>query len=229
MFGGGLTYLSLPAVSGAFASTPDDPALEFTGDLELRAVVMPLALTGGGRLICKFNTASNQRSFVMYMPGGVIGATPGANDVLLQISPDGSAQAVGRSTGTGGMPTANGVLVALKSTWRKSDGRFQHFYSFDYNADADSGTWTQQGVDVFDTAAAAGRFDSTAALEMGSSNGGTANLFRGRYYRAQMYNGIGGTKVFDVDYTRQRPGATSITALTGQTVTISGTAAIVSA
>jgi hypothetical protein len=40
---------------------------------------------------------------------------------------------------------------------------------------------------------------STAILEIGSQNAGAAANSKGKFYRAQVYNGIAGTLVFDAD------------------------------
>ncbi len=216
------THLYLPGVSGNYASTPDAAALDIASDLEIRCTFAQATFPAAAdaRLVAKFVTAGNQRSYVLYIQGG------GANGLPhLQVSPDGSAQALGISTAV--LPTTSDSKISLKGTWRKSDGRFQFFTSTDYNANADTGTWTQLGADVIDTAAAAGIFNSTSPLEIGSTNNGTAVLYNGRVFRAQVYNGIAGTKVFDADFTATASydaTRSTLTAVTGQAVTINRSA-----
>jgi hypothetical protein len=83
----------------------------------------------------------------------------------------------------------------------------------------DGVSWTQLGATVT-TAGVTSIFNSTTNVKVGSTFlGGTFTA--GKMYRAQIFNGIDGTKVLDVDTSQITSGAaTSFTALTGQTVTI---------
>jgi hypothetical protein len=83
----------------------------------------------------------------------------------------------------------------------------------------DGSTWNQLGS-VVTTAGVTSIFVSTTPVFMGQW-GLASNVASGKFYRAQVLDGIGGTTVLDVDTSRITSGSnTSFTAVTGQTVTI---------
>jgi hypothetical protein len=84
----------------------------------------------------------------------------------------------------------------------------------------DGSTWTQLGSTVTSVTTDP-LFNSTALVKVGSFGATNASSLAGKFYRAQVLNGIDGTKVLDVDTSVITSGAaTTFTALTGQTVTI---------
>jgi hypothetical protein len=91
---------------------------------------------------------------------------------------------------------------------------------FKFFTSTDGINWTQLGTTV--TQAGASSINaSTSQIEIGSVRNGTVLPLAGKFYRAQILNGIDGTKVLDVDTSVITTGAaTSLAALTGQTVTI---------
>jgi hypothetical protein len=60
-------------------------------------------------------------------------------------------------------------------------------------------TWTQLGTTVT-TLGITSVFASNAVLYVGTSNAGSDNPARGKFFRAQVLDGIGGTTVFDADF-----------------------------
>lgn len=88
----------------------------------------------------------------------------------------------------------------------------------------DGVTWTQLGTTVT-TASATNIRDTASILEIGTDTTGTANMFAGIIYRAQIYNGIAGTLAFDANFALPAKLATSFTESSSNaaTVTINAT------
>jgi hypothetical protein len=85
---------------------------------------------------------------------------------------------------------------------------------------SDNVTYTQVGATVTQ-AGTTSIYSGNANAIIGAYNGGVTGPSAGKFYAAQIYNGIAGTKVLDVDTSVITTGAaTSFNALTGQTVTI---------
>lgn len=205
-------YLELPGVAGNYASTPDSAANSVTGDLDLRVKVAlddwtPATLDA---LISKWDdTAANQRSYILYMR--VTGF------MELDFSSDGTAATGVQSTAA--VPATDGAVIWVRVTLDGDDGGGNKVVKFYTSTDGVS--WTQLGA----TNTSAGTttiFDGTAALEVGAYNpGGTSLVAKGKFYRAQVYNGIGGTLVvdFDTGVTTGRS-QTTLIATTGEVWTI---------
>ena len=203
----GINYVYLPGIINNFISTPDATALDITGDIDLRAYVACDDWTpaSNGRFITKYNGIDGNYSFAFGIN------TSGL--LTLEISPDGTVASISSVTSSVAPTISDGAALWVRATYRTSDGRVQFFTS------ADGITYTQLGTDQ--TSAAASIFNSVSNVEFGTSNVGSGNLIAMKYYRAQILNGIDGTKVLDVDTSVITAGAaTSFTALTGQTVTI---------
>ena len=203
----GINYVYLPGIINNFISTPDATALDITGNIDLRAYVACDDWTpaSNGRFITKYNGIDGNYSFAFGIN------TSGL--LTLEISPDGTVASISSVTSSVAPTISDGAALWVRATYRTSDGRVQFFTS------ADGITYTQLGTDQ--TSAAASIFNSVSNVEFGTSNVGSGNLIAMKYYRAQILNGIDGTKVFDADTSVIGSGsATSFNALTGQTVTI---------
>jgi len=177
-------YLYLPGTAGNVASTPDSTALDLTGDLEL---------------VCRFAPAD---------------ATPVANMRLISKRPDASSgnyeMYVG-TTGTMGFAVGSGASVESSAADLRGDGvarwwkvtytnggsNVANFYTAD-DQPTEPTSWTQLGA----ANRAYGAFGpaNTSPLFIGSI-GTTLNPFSGNIFRAIVRNGIGGTAVFDADFT----------------------------
>ena len=200
--------LRLPGVAGNYASAPDAAPLRITGDIEL---VYRLAMTDwtpvtGQTLSGRWNTASNLRSFRVDISG----------PLTFFMSTNGSDFLPGTSTATPAL--VDGSAYWLKVTRRVSDGRVQFFYASDQQAEPSS--WTQIGTDIVVGAGSAINAGS-AVVEIGGLTG-SSTFLAGTLYRAILRNGIGGTTVFDADFTQKAWGADSFTEAQGATVTING-------
>jgi hypothetical protein len=193
--GGG--YLYLPGVSSNYASAPDSSALDITGDIDLRCKValdawVPAAFTV---LIAKLGASGNRSYRLAVNMDGTINA---------YCTSDGNTTIEANSTV---VPTiANGAIKWIRAVIDVNNGASGRDFIF-YTSD-DGITWTQLGTTVTQ-AGTISIFNSTTALEIGSQVSGSAPA-KGKFYRAQVLNGIGGTVVFDANFE---------TAMTAQTVT----------
>jgi hypothetical protein len=177
-------YMYLPGVASNYASAPDAAALDITGDIDLRCKVAlddwtPAANT---TLIAKYTTTGNQRSYRMYI------GTSG--QIVLQVSTDGTTPITLTNNATTGV--SDGSTKWVRATRVASTGLCQFFTS-------DNGTtWTQLSTDVSGTSG--NLFSGTAIMEVGSQTVGASEPARGKFFRAQVLNGIGGTVAFDANF-----------------------------
>lgn len=215
----GTKFLSLPGTTGNYASTPDVASLDVTGDIEL---VMRLSLDdwtpspSNKYSFSKRAAGTNQRSWL------VEHVTTGA--VRLYWSADGINDLTALSTANLSA-LANGQVIWLKITLDVDNGASGNDVKFWWATDqaTEPTSWTQLGATVT-TAGVTSIFNSTARLQIGGwEDGGTD--FGGKFYRAIVRNGIGGTAVFDANFTSQTIGTTSFTESTGKLVTINGSVA----
>jgi hypothetical protein len=208
----GTNYVYLPGVVGNYLSVPDAAALDITGDIDLRGYLTQDLWTGkaaNGTVISKFNTTGNQRSYELN--------TMFDGTLRLIWSADGTNIIVKSSTAA--VPFVAGQAGWVRATLDVDNGAGGNDVKFFTSTDGT--TWTQLGSTVT-TAGVTSIFSGTANVEIGTDSTGTANFTGpGKYLRAQIFNGIDGTKVLDVDTSVITAGsATSFTAVTGQTVTI---------
>lgn len=198
--------LVLPGVTGSGASTPDLPVFAITGDLDVRVQVTPALWNPAGdqALASQYGAAGN-RSWLFQLQGG---AAAGTVRPHLYISTDGTAESLGAAAAF--TAPANGTW--LRVTRVSATGALTFWTS------PDGVTWTNQATA---STTAGVLFNSTAPVEIGGFSGG-GNAFNGKVYRAQVYNGIDGTIVLDVDFTTADAYTSSFTCTTGQRVTLNG-------
>lgn len=211
----GTNYLYLPGVAGNYASTPDAAGLDITGDIELVVRCSADTWTPAAEqyFLAKYSTVGNQRSYVL-------GCAPSGR-LSFRTSVDGTAAIYSQ---TSVIPTMTaGVTYWLRVTADLDNGAGGNTIRFFMAADqpTEPTSWTQIGTDVVNTGTTS-IYSGSAALEIGTITGGVSANYAGRVYRAMVRNGIGGSVVFDADFTVGiTTGAqTSFTATTGQTVTI---------
>jgi hypothetical protein len=180
----GENYLYQPGVTLNWASTPDAAPLDITGDIDLRVDVALDSWSSSQYLLGK--AATGQRSYnLLIVSGGFL---------RLEISNDGttvinitSTVAVGLSAGQrrwvrGTLDVDNGA-----------SGRTATFFT-----STDGVTWTT--LDTVTSAGTTSLFAGTAGLVIGGNAFGGFEA-AGKFYRAQVRNGINGTVVFDADFT----------------------------
>ena len=214
--------LVLPGVAGNYASTPDHARLDIVGDIDFIAKVASDNWTVG----------TVQTIFGKYAAGGAgtssyifrIQATTGKLQVLWSVL--GGATLI-TATSSAAVGFTNGVANWVRATLDVDNGAAGNDVIFYTSADGVS--WTQLGTTVT-TANTTSIYDSTTILTIGSLSPATTDLFVGKIYRAQIYNGIAGTLVFDADFSAQARDTTSFAeSANGATVTINSTAIAVPA
>lgn len=188
----GTNYLYLPGIGGNYATTPDSAALGITGDIDLRCRVAlddwtPAADMG---FITK-DSSTREYAFGINASGGTLylywwnsGATfTQVNSSTAPTAADGDALDV-RVT----LDVDNGASGRDVKFWTKSTS----------TPLSDNAGWTQLGT----TSTAAGVSsirDTTDTVGIGGRSGGNASA--GKFYRAMILNGIGGTIALDADFT----------------------------
>jgi hypothetical protein len=188
-------YVYLPGVSGNYLSVPDEAALDITGDIDIRVQV----------------------AMDDWTPGSISMLVGKASSYLFMILSDGRFNVWAYVPGFVGVastvPTglADGATSWVRVTISPSTGQVKFYLS------PDGVAWTQLGTTV---AIGTGSLTNSASdVQFGTTGG--SYMAAGKFYRAQILNGIDGTKVLDVDTSVLTSGAaTSFTATTGQTVTI---------
>lgn len=188
----GKNYLWLPGITGNSATAPDSAALSITGDLELQwfgALELP---ANNGSLLSKFGASPN-KSYALTVAS--------TNLLNFTWSEDGTASTLVASTipwTQGFHPEQDG---GIKVTFDVDDGAGNNVVTF-YTTVNGGLTWTQLGAPVT-TAGATSIFDSNAVVTVGFNGNFTSGAGdQGKHYRATIKNGINGTTVFDVDFTK---------------------------
>jgi hypothetical protein len=130
------------------------------------------------------------------------------------------------ATSDSGPPVSDGAVIAIKVTWRSSDGQIQFFYKVvtietAAVAAATHTGWTQIGANKVGVTGAL--YNSTAVVSTLAFSGG-ASPVNGTVHYASVASTIdaAATIVFDPRDGGLGSGVTSYTASTGQTVTIAG-------
>ncbi|MGA5116851.1 hypothetical protein [Streptomyces pseudogriseolus] len=205
----GPAFVLLPGSSGNTATTPDAAALDITGDLDIRVKLSADDWTpsSDSYLLSKYTTTGNQRSYAL--------ALTSTGVLALQWSADGT-NGMSKNATANLASLANGTTKWVRATLDVDNGASGHTVRF-YTSD-DGSAWTQLGTAVT-TAGTTSVYASTAALELGSRNGGTSDFLAGKIYEAEVKNGIGGTTVAHPVAT-----ASGFTDVTGLVWTANGTA-----
>lgn len=209
----GVNGLVLGGIAGNYASTPDSAALDVTGDLDIRMQMRPgvawnilssisVTKSGAYSLMHQFNTLNGQLQ-LNWREGG-------ASRIAL------STVAVSANLGTA---ASTGWVRATLDVDNGASGRDITFFT-----SLDGATWTQLGAVV--TQAGVTSVDASAnEIRFGDQTGFSSQLGTGQLFRAQVLDGIGGTVVFDADFTAQTADALAFTesSTNAATVTINTT------
>jgi hypothetical protein len=209
LVGTGAPYANLPGSAGDYFSSPDSVANSVTGDIDIRCDV---ALDDWTPAVqdCFLAKRTNALGAAYHFYTGATGQLEFYDNTTVYIS----------SVASG---ITDGSRANVRVTRTAADGVVKFYLNTSGDALSDSTVWTQLGADV---AGASGALrDTAAALEIGSYNVGIAHLLAGTVYRAQIYNGIDGTKVIDFDPIMHTNGSTFY-GRTGETWTANGNAAI---
>lgn len=207
-------FLILNGASTTYASTPDAAALDITGDIDLRAYVVLRDWTPAVEqaLIAKWTTSAN----FSY----VFGVTNATGTLRFAYSDTGAAGGIKLSTSSVAPAGVDGEGLWVRVTYAAATGKVNYYTATE--GPTETPTWTLLGTEQ--TITAGNIFAGSGILRVGSYDSGVG--FAGKIYNAQVYNGINGTKVFDLTPNSYVSGST-YTCGTGQTVTLQGTAIIV--
>src|SRR5690606_3457558 len=204
-------YLELTGEAG-IASTPDDAALDITGDIDLRwEGEADWYSTAAQMLLGKWGDAGN-RSYHMRIEEGYL---------VMLVTTDGT-------NGVSGvwrlpeMPRHAAVRMTLAS-----DTVAGTYLMRTYWAETLDGPWVQfSDDDLMMGPTAITIFASTAPLSIAPQQSDLSAALdprtpvKGRCYRAEVRSGIDGTVVAAPDFTAQEPGTTSFTDSAGRTWTL---------
>ncbi|MFI2426500.1 hypothetical protein ACH5A7_20790 [Streptomyces sp. NPDC018955] len=212
----GATYLDLPGNSTAdYAITPDDAALDITGDLDVR-IDMTLAnwvLPPGGSLT---RTVEMIGKYLDGAKSWFFGSRDGC--LFFRWSEDGTTDLSALSTVA---PTIPGPgRMAARVTLDVDNGAGGHTVRF-YTAHSVNGPWAQVGDPVTATGTTS-IYSSTSPVRIGNATNLAFTMPLGRCHKAEIRSGIDGTVVANPDFTAQAVGATSFVDSAGRTWSTSG-------
>lgn len=211
--------LALTGGSNSYASTPDNAALDITGDIEMAADIAPT----------QWPPATDQTVMGKYMD------STANRSYRLDVLTTGKIRITWSTDGTNNFSISSAVPVDIIGGERVSirvtfdvnngaGGRTATFYTAAGGTNL-NGPWVQLGS-AQTTATVTSIFSGTAALEVGSRNGGN-NRFIGQIFAARVRNGIGGTIVANPFFQSQAPGTTNFVDSAGRTWTVQAGASIV--
>ncbi len=215
---GGQHYVYFPGTANNGISVPDSLALSITGDIDIRYELASsdYAPTDTSTILAK-RGAAGQVSWQLRLNAGSSGKPQ------FLWSEDGTATSTALSTVPIGF--ADGDKGWIRVTVDVDDGASDSEIVFYTSTDGD--TWTQLGS-VINPGSTTSIFDSTADVTAGLYL--TSQFpYDHSLYRAQIYDGIDGTLVLDInpaadidtqDGAAPDAGQSSFTCTTGQTVTV---------
>src|SRR5262245_55772106 len=206
----------LAGVSGTYVSTPDNAALDITGDIDIRADMTMLDWTPftNASVVTKWGAAGTRAYLIQIAPDGKLS---------IIWSNDGTA--VNTLTSTVSIPGIDGQRLAIRATLDVDNGAGGKTANF-YSAPSINGLWTQIGSSVV-SGGTTSIFSGTAVVEIGGHTSGTLDLFPATIHSVEIRNGIEGTMVANPNFAAQNVGTTSFTDQAGRVWTLNGTAAIV--
>lgn len=180
----GTSYVYLPGLAGNFISVPDAVELDMTGniDIRLRVALTDWTPAADMALLSKTDQASQRAYLVQALTTGVLQfvfSTTGAADIGVSSTAHGFA---------------DGLTYWLRVTRNSTSG------AVTFERAADSPTMPTVWTAISSTTSTTGAmFASTVPLRLGIRGDG-ANPAAGKFYRAQVRSGIGGTVVLDTDF-----------------------------
>jgi hypothetical protein len=178
-------YLYLPGIAGNWATAPDSAALDITGDIDLRCKVAfddwtPAAISG---ILGKDDTGAS--AYYLRLE---------TNGTLTFLWVDSLSTTNQRTSDV--LTIADGATKWVRVTLDVDNGAAGNTTTF-FTSD-DGITWTQLGS--AQTVAVVTNIRVTAGqFNIGNQRTGTS-LARGKFFRAQVLNGIGGTVAFDANF-----------------------------
>lgn len=205
----GTNYLWLSGVVGNYTITADSAALSIMGDIDIRIKVAfnSYAPAAAVTPIAKYNGGAGTSAYsIDLLPSG-----------LLRFVVRGNSSGESNVSSDAAVPTAAFGLTWLRVT-RAVTGGFVIFYTGSEDS-AGVITWTQLGT-TRTLLAGETIVDTNASLTIGTYNDAGNQPVTGKFYRAQIYNGINGTLVFDANFALVAEGATSFTESSSNAATV---------
>ncbi len=208
--------LAVTGVAFSSATTPDNAALDITGNIDLSGVINLADYSNGANqtVVAKYLTTGNQRSY------GLRVTSTGAIGLFYSLT--GAAGLSGTSTVTlYDLGFTDAQWVAIRATRVAATGVIT-FYIGD-RLNLDTAIWTQIGSTVAGTAG--NLFVSTAELTVGVS-GGNVDRATGTIAQVRVRSVIAGTQVANPDFYSQPTGTTVFADAAGRTWTVGAQASI---
>jgi len=175
-----------------YATLPDNAALNITGDLELVCKIAPKVWSPSSPVILMGKGYGQQ--YYWYIT---------SNALALGLTPTSLTNFFASVNWTTGRPTVGGTPLWLKATRNATSGDVIFYYCPDQEAEPTAAQWITIGTSFGNTT---GNLNtSVQPFGIGIGTNGAPSLYSpmgGRYFRAIVRNGINGTKVLDVDFTR---------------------------
>jgi hypothetical protein len=200
------TGLVLSGINNNYAITADSAPLDITGNIDLRVRVALNSYTPSATntLISKYDSGGNfSYRFVCgfsFVPG----------DLTMAWSTNGSNEFLERSSVSLSSVFSNGQAGWVRVTLDVDNGgQYQIIFYTAPDSVSEPSSWTQLGVIRNGTIGPTSIYASTAALFIGSR--AVTAVANGVIYRAQVRDGIGGTVVFDADFSTQTADALAFT------------------
>lgn len=184
---------------GAF--TADKASLDLAASIEIRVDVQPYSWRASGMFISKYLVSGNQRSWALYMD---------SNGLLTFVwSTDGTAAGRIFSTSTVPVPATSGRL-SIKVAFKPDNGAGSNTTAF-ATATTIGGIYTQLGTTITH-AGVTTVFASTAELVLCGGDDfqipiNNINGYGGKFFKAEVHNGLLGPTVANFDPSTQAVGA----------------------
>jgi hypothetical protein len=175
------SYLDLNGSSGNYASTLDSVTTSITGNIQIDALILPQALTGSVQtIVSKWVSSGNQRSFALYIDtNGYLNFTH---------SNDGVANFLVTSSST--LPTSGNLPYWVRLTKLMNDGSGNTVTNF--SVSTDDINYVSLSIPRV-VSGISSVYDSSTAIEIGSQEVGTTNLFVGKILQVRLYKEINGS------------------------------------
>ena len=202
-------YLSLPGISGNYASTPDSAAVSITGDIDIRVRVATddWSPSGSSQFMAKDDRGTNREwEFSLNTTGLFYLAWWESGGTLREVN----SSVVNSIT--------DGAIKYVRITLDVNDGAGGHVVRF-YTGD-NGINWVQLGTDRNAGAFTTSIRDLASPVTAGATADG-ATPFTGKIYYAELRNGIDGTVVASFDASDGAAGETSFASVkTGEVWTV---------
>ncbi|MGK5529368.1 hypothetical protein [Streptomyces sp. URMC 129] len=210
-----------PTVAGGRATVAATTAMDVTADLDVRlelALYSIPALDAAYQhavteLAGRYVTSGDQRSWRLLLDNRGVPS--------LSWSTDGTLAGFREVSATAPLPYRPEERFALRATLDVNNGAGGHVVAFYHAASLDD-TWEPLGQAVTGAGTTSIKAGTTAPLEVGSLASLAFVTGHGRYYGAELRNGIGGPVVAEFDATVLPAGTTAWTDSVGRSWTLAG-------